>query len=350
MNLFSARTITGKDKEFLFRQLSLMMEAGLPLPRAVDIVAHQTKKKSFSDLLRQIGASLQSGKQLSQILSRYPAVFSKEVVAAIHSGESTGRLGRVFQDLSQSQEEINDFNTSLLNSMLYPALIVLTVIVVSFYMTLSVIPKIADLFAQQNVTLPAASRFLIGSVNFFNHFWYIVLLVLVGIIIFVRIFLNSAGGRMLWSSLQLRLPVTGVLMTNIYISRLCRTMAMLIKNGVAIIEAVDITSGTVNNLLYKESFNKIRGSLERGLPISRPIADSKLYPPLVSQMILIGEQSGKLDTALNDVADNYKKEASTQLKTLSSLIEPVLIIVVGLGVAFMVYAILMPIYQIAQII
>jgi len=343
-------TISGKDKEFLFRQLSLMMEAGLPLPKAVDIVAHQTKKKSFSDLLRQIGTSLQSGKQLSQILSHYPKIFSKDIIAAIHSGESTGRLGRVFGDLSKSQEEINDFSTSLLNSMLYPALIVLTVIIVSFYMTLSVIPKIAELFTQQNVSLPVASKLLISTVNFTNHYWYILLIVLAGIIIFVKIFLESAGGRLAWSSLQLRLPVVGSLMTNIYVARLCRTLAMLIKNGVAIIEAVDITTGTVSNLLYKESFNNVRRSLERGLPLSKPISESRLYPPLVSQMILVGEQSGKLDTALNDIADNYKKEASTQLKTLSSLVEPVLIIIVGLGVAFMVYAILMPIYQIAQLI
>lgn len=341
--------VSGKEKEFFSQQMSLMLEAGIALPKAVDIIYRQSRNKYFQKILSGVAKSLQNGRQLSQALSHYPRVFGLEYLAVLKSGESTGRLGKVFAELAKQLKEENAYRAGVLSALIYPLVIILAIISVGIYLVFEVIPEIAQLFAQQDVSMPFSTRSLIAIVNFLNSYWYVVILAIVALVILVRMYARTKSG-MLWASqLQLKIPVIRELFEAEYVSRFCRTLAMLTRYGVPIIEAVDIARGTMKNVLYKSAAGEMISSLERGLPLSKPIMEDPIFPPLVGQMILVGEQTGKLDDALDSIADHYKAESTVMLKNLSSLVEPILIIIVGLGVAYVVFAILMPVYQISQI-
>lgn len=349
MNIFSFRNISGKDKEFFAEQLAIMLGAGLTLPRAIEVIYRQARNPYFKEILLGVSKSLQHGRQLSQALSLYPKIFPPEYLAILESGESTGRLGRVFADLAVKQKEENDYRRGILNALLYPLLIIIAVILVGLYLVFAVIPALSDLFSQQNITLPWTTVVLVAIVNFFNNYWYIVLLVIAGLIYGINLYYKTNSGKLLVSKIQINTPVLKNLFEAEYIARFSQTLAMLTRYGVPIIEATTTSRNTIKNVLYRNAIDNIITSIEKGIPLSKPILDDPLFPPLLGQMVLVGEQSGKLDEALTNVADNYFREAKSILKNLSDLVEPILIIIVGLGVAFIVFAILMPVYQIAQI-
>jgi len=341
--------VSGKEKEFFSTQMSLMLQSGIPLPRALDVVYRQTKNNYFKKILYSIAASVQHGKQLSQALAHYPRIFSTDYIAVLKSGESTGQLDRVFADLSRRQKESNTFRSGVLNAMIYPLIIIGAIILVSIYLIVAVIPNITQLFTEQNINIPLSTKILIAIANFINNYWYVIIIVIVAIIFLLRMYLSSQNGKLMLSKIQLNMPVLNDLFTSGNIAIFSRTLATLIRHGVPIIEAVKISKSTMTNIIFQNSTNDMLSSLERGMPLSKSIIENSIYPPLVGQMILVGEQSGKLDKALDNIADNYHKESSIIIKNLSSIVEPVLIVIVGLGVAYVVYAILVPIYQISQI-
>lgn len=349
MNIPFYRYISGKDKEFFAEQLAIMLEAGLTLPRAIDVIYRQSRNPYFRDILEGVKKSLQQGRQLSQVLSLYPQVFPSEYLAVLKSGESTGRLGKVFKDLAAKQKEDNEYRRGILNALLYPALIVVAVILVGLYLVFAVIPNLAELFSQQSISLPWTTKTLVAIVAFINTYWFVIILIVMGLILGLRMYYKTSSGKLMISRVQLGIPVLKDLFEAEYVARFSHTLAMLTRYGVPIIEATNISRDTVKNVLFRRAIDNITSSLERGIPLSKPILEDPLFPPLLGQMVMVGEQTGKLDEALSNVADNYYREVASILKNLSTLVEPILIIIVGLGVAFMVFAILMPVYQIAQI-
>lgn len=349
MTLLFTQRVPGKEKEFFAQQMALMLSSGLTLPRALDVIYRQTRNAYFQKILAGVARSLQNGRQLSQALANYPRIFPYDYTAVLRAGESTGRLDKVFKDLALKQKEENIYKSGLLNALLYPVMIVIAIIAISIYLVFAVIPNIAQLFSDQNITLPWSTRTLIATVGFFNSYWYIVLLVVVGLVFAANYYAKTKNGRLLLSQAQLRLPVFKDLYEAVYVSEFSRTLSMLVRHGVPIIEATRITKETMRNVLYRSACDQMISDLEKGIPLSKPILDNKIFPPLLGQMVLVGEQTGKLDDALSSVADDYHRQANVIIKNLSALVEPILIVLVGFGVAFIVFAILLPIYQIAQI-
>jgi len=330
-------------------QMALMLQAGIALPRAIDVVYRQSNNPYFRQILLSVAKNLQQGQQLSQALSHFRRSFSVQYLAVLKAGESTGRLDKVFSDLARQQKEENSYRSGILSALIYPTLIIVATILVGIYLVFAVIPSIADLFVQQNITLPLATKILVAIVTFAGKYWYLIILAIIAIVIFLRLFAATASGKLSLSQLQLRLPVLKDLFAASAVTTFCRTLAMLIRYGVPIIEATKIAQATQKNILFRGAADDMLEALEKGLPLSKPILENPIYPPLVGQMVMVGEQSGKLDTALDSIADHYHDESAIIIKNLSALVEPILIIVVGLGVAYIVYAVLIPIYQIAQI-
>jgi type II secretory pathway component PulF len=346
---FFANRVKNTEKAFFIRQIATMLQAGLPLLRALGIVAEQTKSKYFQTILINIAGRVKEGYQLSKAMAEYSEVFPNVFTAVIRSGETTGRLDKVLLELAEQQEEDNKFRGDVYSAMLYPAFVIVAMLAIGFYLVFKVIPQIVVVFEEQQAELPWVTKTLISVVHLLSSYWYIAIILLVGIIFGIRAFFKTDEGARLWSRIIIKLPVVKNLSTGIYVTRFARTMAMLARSGVPVLESVEIVHDSMSNVLFRESMNDIKVSLERGLPMSKPIMENQIWPSLVGQMVLVGEQSGKVDEVLDNVANYYQNQVSTNIKSLSALIEPVLVVILGLGVAFIVFAIFIPIYQLTAI-
>lgn len=346
---FLADRVKNAEKAFFIRQIATMLQAGLPLLRALGIVAEQTRNKYFQTVLMGIANRVKEGYQLSKAMAEYDKVFPGVFTAVIRSGETTGRLDKVLLELANQQEEDNKFRGGVYSAMLYPAFVIVAMLGIGFYLVFKVIPQIAVVFAEQQADLPWVTKTLINVVHFISSYWYIALLLLVGGILGIRAFFKTDEGMRLWSKITIQTPVIKNLSIGIYVTRFARTTAMLARSGVPVLESVEIVHDSMSNVLFKESMNDIKAALERGLPMSKPLMENQIWPPLVGQMVLVGEQSGKVDEVLDNVANYYQDQVSTSIKGLSALIEPVLVVLLGLGVAFIVFAVFIPIYQLTAI-
>ena len=345
INLFDRVTI--KDKAFLSRQLATMITSGLPLDRAISILAAQTRKPIMKKTLDEINKDLESGQSFSAAISRHPKVFDKVYVNVVVSGEAVGKLAEVLTHLANQLEESNKFNSKVQGALLYPIFIVIVMIAIMIIMLITVIPEISKVFLESGAQLPWTTQLLIVSSKAIINYWWIFIVVIVGLIVAVKVFLSTSTGKYLYNKIQVNLPYD--IGKDVYMSRFTSTLGMLTQAGTPIIDAVKITAGVMNNIIYKKSLENIANQLERGIPMSVPLEKDPSFPLVVPQMVMVGEQTGKLDQILLNLADYYEEQADDRIKGLTSLFEPALIVLIGIGVAFVVFSILMPIYGIVQL-
>jgi len=336
-----------KDKAFLSRQLSTMISSGLPLDRAVAVLSAQTKRKVLKDTLERINKDLESGDKFSTAISRHPKVFDKVYVNMVVSGEAVGKLAEVLTHLADKLEGEQKFNSIIQGAIVYPVFIMVVMIVIVFLMMTKVIPQISEIFKESKVDLPWTTNILIGASNFVMNYWWILLIGSVGLVIFVYMFIKTETGGYFVNKIQLNLP--GGIGKDVYMARFASTLGMLLQAGTPIIDAVKITADVMNNRIYKNSLANVANQLERGIPMSVPLEKDPYFPLVIPQMIMVGEQTGRLDEILNNLANYYENESDYKIKGITSLFEPALIVLIGIGVGFIVFSILMPIYQIVQL-
>ena len=346
-NISFKRRVGLGERAVFTRQLAAMVEAGISLVKALNMIADQTSNKQFAAVIFDISRRLEEGENLSVALSHYSDVFPKLYISAIRAAEASGRLQDVLKELAIQQEDDNRFISSIRNAVVYPIFIIVAMIVVGFILTIVVIPKLESLFADSQTPLPFTTMAFIATAKFLQRYWYIILIIIAGIIYSLRLYSKTKNGKYFFDNLIINLPGFSGLIKGIYMARFARTFSMLIKSGVPIIDSITIVSDMLGNEVYKSIFLNAASQLERGIPLSTPISKSKEFPSVVGQMVLAGEQTGKLDEILLSMAQYYKEDSDSKIKLLSSLVEPALIIVVGLGVAFIVFSIMLPIYQIA---
>ena len=347
INLDIFDRVNAKDKAFLSRQLSTMINSGLPLDRAVAILAAQTRKKILKDTLNEINKDLESGEKFSTAISRHPKVFDRVYVNMVISGEAVGKLSEVLTHLADELEKNNSFNSKIQSALVYPIFIIVVMIVIVFIMMTKVIPQLTEIFKESKAELPWATKVLISISSYMISYWWVVLLILIAIVAGIYIFLKTEAGEYLFSKIQIKFP-TGI-GKDIYMARFARTLSMLLSSGTPIIDAVRITADVMNNKIYKKSLENLAVQLERGIPMSVPLEKDQYFPLVVPQMVMVGEQTGRLDEILNNLANYYEEQGSEKIKGITSLFEPALIVIIGVGVAFIVFSILMPIYQIVQL-
>lgn len=323
-----------------------MLSSGLPISESLRVLRDQSGsaylKSAFNDIVKLI----EEGYSLSSAISHHPKIFNRVFVAIVRSGESSGKLEDVLEQLATQLESDTNFIGKVKGAMLYPAFILLAMVVVVLLMGVKVIPQLKGIFLESGSDLPWTTRMMIGISDFLVKYWWAALLALIAAGIGLKMWLGSPAGKIFWDRLQLKIP--GGIIKNVYMARFTRTMGMLIESGLPIIEAIEIVAEVMDNAVYAQSLKETAGQVKRGVPMSRPLASDQNFPPIVSQVVNVGEQTGELDKILKKLAEFYETDVNSKIAGLSSLIEPVVMVVLGIGVAFIIFSILMPIYSISQ--
>lgn len=340
--------ITPKDRAVFARQIATMISAGLTLTKAISIVANSARNDRLKELYYTIYKDLEEGSSFSGALAKHPEAFDRVFVSVVRSGETTGNLETVLDQSAENLENDNNLIAKIRGAMYYPGFIFSALVVVGIYMLIKVIPQLQELFMQSGAKLPWATRAIIWLSEFVQSKWYIAIAIIVALVIFLKSWAASANGARTLSLWQLKFPIVTKFSTGLYMTRFCQIMQMLVESGVPLLEALKIMSGSISNIILEEEINSMVVEVERGIPLSTPLTKSPYFPKLIGQMVSVGEQTGKLDQVLGKIAQYYEEETDNMIKSLASLIEPAILLVVGMGVALLVFAVLMPIYSIVQ--
>lgn len=351
LNITIFSRVSNKEKVFFTRQLAVMISAGLAVDNCIRMLRMQTKNPAFQKILDKVYQDILAGKPLSDSISQFPKTFDTFYVAVVRSGETLGKMDVVLNHLADQMEMFQSFTSKIKSALAYPIFIIVAMIAVIILMMVKVIPTLKTVFEDAGAQLPFATRAVMAMSDFLVLYWWLVLIILVALIFALTSFFRyTARGRLWWDTIKLKAPIVNYVSLDVYMARFARTMGMLIQSGVPIIEAIKITTAVVNNRIYTRILRNVISQVERGIPMSVPLEKEKDFTVLASQMVMIGEQTGRLEMLLGKVADYYEEETDRKIKTIASLIEPVTIVIIGVGVAFILYSILYPIYSLTSVI
>jgi general secretion pathway protein F len=339
-----------QDVSIATRQLATLLGAGIPLVPALTGLVEQTSNPTFKKIIAQIKDAVNEGNSLTSALSDHPRLFSKIYINMVKSGEASGSLDVVLEQLAEFGEAQHVMKSRIRAALIYPAFMALVGTVVLFLLITFIVPSITQVFDDTQQALPLPTLILINLSGFLAHYWWLLLIGLIGGLIGIRFYIRQSRGKKFWDRLKLTLPLFGDLNTKIAAARLGRTLGSLLKSGVPLISALHIVKNIFNNVLLAEVIDDATEELEKGRSLSNVLKKSRWFLPMVVQMIAVGEQSGALEKMLGKVADSYEKEVETKIMALTSLIEPVMILVMGLLVSFIVVSILLPIFEMNQLI
>lgn len=343
------RAVTARDLIFLTRNLATMLDAGMALDYALKVTAEQTTNMKFQTVLHDLHQRTVAGQLLHVSLARYPRFFSPFFVGLIKVGEQSGKLDQVLAYLLEQQERDEELRTKARGAMIYPSIIVVALLIMVVMMMLLVIPKITDVLQQYNVELPLTTRILIATSRFLINFWFIVFPGLLGLGALIRYWVRRPRGKRWWDMVTLRLPRVGVIIQEYNLARFARAMSALLQSGIAIDRALTIASEVTTNTHYRESVTSATAIVQKGVPLSDVLKGKpKLYPPLTIRMVEVGEKTGKLDDMVTRLAVFYEKSVLNTLNNLSAVIEPVLLLLIGLAVGFVAVAVLTPIWSFSK--
>lgn len=343
----SVYRVTLADTATFTRQLATMINAGLPLTEALVLLKSQGKP-ALAEATERILRDVEGGLSLGDALENHPKIFSPIYVSLVRAGESAGVLDNILNRMADNLEAQREFQSKIKGAMIYPMVIVSGMILVAVIMMIFVIPKLLALYQEFDADLPAATKALISISNLSVKFWWVVLLVLIGLVYAFRVFNSKKSGKRKIDELKFKIPVAGKLINQTTLAEFTRTLGLLIGAGVPITEALDISAKTANNLVIEEGIELANKQVEKGLPLSTAIAKNEFFPPIVSQMLSVGEETGKLDEVLLKVSKYFQSESEESLKGLTTAIEPLIMIVLGVGVGFLIIAIILPIYNLTS--
>ncbi|HWT46740.1 MAG TPA: type II secretion system F family protein, partial [Vicinamibacterales bacterium] len=339
------KTPPAKNLAIFTRQFSVMIDAGLPLVQCLDILGRQESHKAFSEAILQVRSDVESGAALADAMKRQPKTFDALYSNMIAAGEAGGILDTILKRLAVYIEKSVKLKGQVKSAMIYPiAVIVIAAIVVAAILW-KVIPTFAQLFAGLGAQLPLPTRVVIAMSDGLVAYGPVVLLVIGGTIYGVKRYYDTAAGRYQIDGMLLKAPVLGMILRKIAVARFCRTLSTLLTSGVPILDGLDITGRTAGNAIIEEAIQKTRSSIERGETVSAPLRETNVFPSMVVQMINVGETTGALDTMLGKIADFYEEEVDTAVAGLLTLMEPIMIAVLGGIVGGIVIAMYMPIFD-----
>lgn len=344
------KRVKRKDVVIFSRQLSVMISANVPIVRALRILIKQTESIPFKVIISEIADEVEGGAKLSQVLGRYPQVFDDFFVHMIRSGETTGKLDETLNYLADQKEKDYDLNSRIRGAMIYPAFIILALGVVGTVMMVYVIPKLTAVLEEAGAELPIATRMLIGTSNFLSGWWWVILLAVIVSIAAYRLYYRTERGKQRIDFLRLKIPIFGGIYKRIYLTRFARSFSTLLVSGIPLARALEIVADVVGNEVYKDLTLKTIKEVEDGNSVSTIFSTHKEVPVMLSQMMNVGEQTGRLDQILEKLANFYTRELETLVDNLVSLIEPLIIAVLGAAVAVLVVAILLPMYNLSNVI
>lgn len=347
INITFLTRIKVKDLVIFARQLAVMSEATVPLVQALRILVDQTENEKLKKIIADVGDEVDGGSKFSQALAKHEKVFGNFFISMIRSGETSGRLDEVLNYLADQQEKDYDLMSKVRGAMIYPAFIISSLIVVGFVMMIFVVPKMTDILTQAGSELPLPTKILIFTSDFMVSYWWLVLGGMVGLAVGLKFGIRNKKFKKLWDLLQLKVPVFGNLLQRIYLVRVTRSLVTLVQGGVPLPQALEITSAIVGNQVYRDLLDETKKEVDDGNPLASVFLRSKHVPAMVSQMMNLGEQTGRLDQVLSKLTDFYSREIENLVANLVSLIEPMIMIIMGVAVGGMVAAIILPMYSVA---
>ncbi len=330
------------------RQMATMIVAGLQLPDSLSILRAQTKNPVLSSMLAESEHHIVSGGNLADALSKYPKNFSEIYISLVRAGESSGMLDQVMTRLAETMENEQEFRAKVKGAMIYPIIIIIGMVIVVAVMMTVVVPKLTELYKEFGVTLPWSTQLLISLSEFSVKYIFIVIPALIGAGILFARWKKSVIGEFVVDSMYLKIPVLGELQKKIILVEFTRTLGMLIGSGIHILEGFKILRGALGNVLYRNALSEIAMQVEKGMSLGDAFSQHEVFPPIVSQMMRVGEETGKLDDTLSKLSKYFQSETEHLVKGLTTAIEPVIMVVLGVGVGFIVISIITPIYSLTN--
>lgn len=342
--------VSQKDVAIFSRQFATMINSGLSLIRALHILNEQTENKKLASIVNEVRLDVETGASLSQALSRHPKAFSRLYVAMVRAGETGGVLDRVLTQLADIIEKQVELKRKIKSAMTYPVAVLFLVLLIVTAMLIFVVPTFETLYADLGGTLPLPTRILLMVSRIVVKWAPVIIVVEVAGVVGFKKWIQSAGGRAQWDTFKLRVPIFGKLVHKTVLTRFSRTFAVLLRSGVPILEALEITSETVDNTVAARAIRATQDAVKRGESVASELERHAIFPPMVVQMLAVGEETGQVDTMLEKVADFYDQEIEATVDALTSLLEPLLIVVMGGAVGGMVIALYMPMFQIINLV
>ncbi len=340
--------ITTKDKVVFTRQLATLIGAGLPLSQSLHTVIEQTNNKQLQSVVQEIATSVEGGKSLSDSFAKHPKVFSEVFISLISAGELSGTLDEALQRVAAQQEKDAAIVSKIRGALTYPIIVLVVIFGVMAFMMFTVVPQVEKLYLDLDKPLPLLTQIMVSTANFMVSYWWVVIIVLAAAIYFFIQYLGTENGIRFKDTFKLKVPIFGNMFQKLYMARLSRTSQTLLGTGVSMLDTLKITSRAINNTLIEDSIVRAADKVQGGKALSVALTPETIIAPLVPQMIKIGEQSGRIDEMLGKVAQIYEDELDEQIRTISTAIEPVLMVVLAVVAGSMVGAILFPIYSLVN--
>lgn len=340
--------VSSSEKAILTRQLSTMIKAGLPLSNSLEILSRQTRNPSLQEAVKEALQDVEGGTSLSASFAKHPKIFSPIFINLIKAGEASGSLEKVLDRLAVNMESSNEFKGKLKGAMIYPVIILIFMLAVMILMVVMVIPKLTVMYQDVGAELPIATRFLIWLSDFVIHKWWLLVAVIVGLVFSFRYFAQTTYGKYRLAAIQTKLPVFGRLLVVSDLTEFTRTLSLLISAGLPILDSLEIVRGSVSNLILQDAIKSSAEEVERGAPLSTPLAKHKEFPEIVAQMVGVGEETGKLDEVLGNLSGFFNTEAEQRVKNLTTALEPMIMVFLGVMVGALIISIVTPMYNLMQ--
>ena len=345
------KRVKGDALVMFTRQLSTMVGAGVPLYRALTGLQAHTENEALKIVLEKVGKDIQGGETLANAFSKHPQVFSDVYVNMVHAGETAGILDEILKRLAIQQEKNATIRKKVKSAMTYPIILLVITMGSFFGLMIFVVPKIGDIIKDlggPDAELPFITQMMLGLSNFMQTYWYLIIGVGVGLSFAFTRYIRTPGGRKKFHAVLLKTPILKNIVTKVALARFSRTFAALLGAGVSVIESLKVTGRAVGNMVYEEEINRAIDEVKNGKQLSEALRKSALFPPLISQMLSVGEETGQTDSVLIKVADFYDEEVDTTIDSLSSIIEPVMIVIMGAMVGLIAASVMGPISSLAQ--
>lgn len=344
------KKVSRKDLAVFTRQFATMIDAGLPLVQCLDILGQQQTNDAFKKIILKVKEDVEAGSTFADALKKHPRVFDELYVNLVAAGEVGGILDTILSRLAAYIEKAMKLAKQIKGAMVYPSTIVAVALIVTVVLLLYVIPIFGQMFADFNQALPAPTVFVLGLSAFTQKYFLVIVAVFFGLALFVRWYYRQESGRRNIDRLLLRVPIFGSLIQRISVARFSRTLGTMVASGVPILESLDIVARSAGNKVIEEAIVKARASIREGKTIAEPLEESKVFPPMVTQMVGVGEATGALDTMLNKIADFYDDEVDAAVAALTSLLEPMLMVFLGVVIGGLVVAMYLPIFKLAGVV
>ena len=339
---FGSKRVKPRDLSIFCRQFNSVLGAGVTILSALQMLSEQTENKVLREAIKQVQIDVEKGESLTQAMAKHKETFPPLLVHMVEAGEASGSLEIAFSRMAIQFEKQAKLQGTIKKAMVYPAVVITVAVAVVILMLIVVFPQFQDMFDQLDSDLPVITKVVIAMSNFVQSFWFILVFLVFAAIVGVQSFKKTPNGQLLFSRLALHMPVIGNVTNKSASATLARTLSTLLAAGIPLVDAVEITAKVVSNVIIQSALDECTDEIKRGVPLSTPLQDSGVFPPMVYQMTRIGEETGNVEGMLEKIADYYEEEVETATAAMTALLEPMIIVVLGLLIGFILVAIYMP--------